>query len=248
MLETGGPPNAREKPLSRDFHLPREKGREPYRLPPLPLLLMDTWRKSWEPCLPPPLGRENLKFVFLFCFYRQSPMRATKISHKNTCLLKQRPKLPRRSTIYLYHAAGLGELSQHLTEKQRNVTPVTVYWYNHHWDSGENCFSLLGELEGRVLLLFCHLSGWLVTSWTASPAVPPSPPLCLPGSTTQPTSLEASHRAFSVSILWPHADTSLFRIGSFIYTGQIRVLLSGLESGPEKVKEVLSGVAKISNV
>lgn len=126
--------------------------------------LMDIWRKSWELCPPPPLGRKNLKFVVLFCFYQQSPMRAPKISHKNTCLLKQRPKLPRRSTICLYHTAGLEGLSQHLTEKQRNVvTPATVYfclWHSCHWDSVENCFPLPGELESRrrVLLLSCHLS------------------------------------------------------------------------------------------
>lgn len=156
---------------------PAKREREPYRLPPLPLLLMEIWRQSWELCPLPPLGRENLKFVFLFCFYHQSPRRATKISHKNTCLLKPRPKLPRRSTIYLYHAAGLEGLSQHLHRETKELTPATVYWYSHHWDSGEDCFSLPGELEseGRVLLLFRQLSGWLVSSWTASPAVPPSP-------------------------------------------------------------------------
>lgn len=107
MLETGAPPNAREKRLSQGSHLPREKGGLTGPLHCLCFWWIYGERAGNRALHHPRGGEKNLKFVFLFCFYHQSPMRATKISHKNTCLLEQRPKLPRRSTIYLNHTAGL---------------------------------------------------------------------------------------------------------------------------------------------
>lgn len=182
MLETGAPPNAREKRLSQGSHLPREK-----RGLTGPLHCLCFWwiygERAGNRALHHPRGGEkNLKFVFLFCFYHQSPMRATKISHKNTCLLEQRPKLPRRSTIYLNHTAGLEDGVSPPPQRNKGTWHQQLFtsasWHSHHRDSVENCFSLPGELKSgrRVgLLLFHHLCDWFVSSQTASPAVPPRP-------------------------------------------------------------------------
>lgn len=119
-----------------------------------------------------PWGRKIQNFV-LFCFYHQSPMWATKISHKNTCLLKQRLELPSRSTtIYLHHPAGLEDCPGTSAEKQRDITAARsgdfCLWHGHNWDSEGDCLRI-GVREQNPRFTLRHLSKWRVSCQTALP-------------------------------------------------------------------------------
>lgn len=159
-LETGAPPNAKEKHLSQGSHLPGEKGN---------LTGSRGWHSFWwiygeklgiVPSDTPGEGRSRICFVF-FCVYHQSPAWAMKNISQEHLLSKTKTQMAEMKALST-RITRVGFRPLIFREKQRNAHTNTE-WLHHPLTATQNLvfhqlgssFPPLGELEtGREQFRF----------------------------------------------------------------------------------------------
>lgn len=107
---------------------PARGGRESSRLPALALFLMDIWRKSWELCPQPPLGKKDLKFCFVL-FLPPKPHVSNKNITQEHLLAETKTRIAQQKYYYLPPPPSWARgLSRHLCRETKGHHSSTEWW------------------------------------------------------------------------------------------------------------------------